>query len=804
VQKWFGLLAALAAGFVIFYFGSVTPPPAPADAPPTSFSAGRAMADIRAMGSVAHPVGSPANAEVRDYLIRRMTGLGLNPVVERGSSFEIRGADIAGGTVDNVIGVLPGRDRSAPALVLMAHHDSVPGSPGAADDTAGVASALEIVRAIKTKGVPERDVMLVITDGEEAGLLGARAFFDQSPLAAHVGYIINMETRGGGGRTVMFETAADDGGDIALYHRTAWMPESNALTVFIYQHLPNDTDFTVAKQHGKVGLNYAFIGRQFDYHSPSSTPAALDVGSLQHMGAQILPTAIALAFGPLPARAPDVVYGNVLGGLMAVYPVWFGWVLLIAAAGLIAFGATRAMTLKAYGWVDVARGVGASLYTVATAGVLLDLARKATGVGAGWIPYRAILARFATFEVMMLVVAVGAISATAIFAGRGGRSRWIAAGLAMIAGAACSLFGGFDSAALVLGGCGFVIGVVTFGRPARLPGSWTGLLIVALLSALVVQVLAPTAAYILTWPLLTACLAAALTAAGADQGRWRRSLAMGVELIAATLLFAWLGALFHSLLQGLDLPLLGVFPAWMAALMVWPLVFPDRPEDSRLLPAGAFVVVGLILAAWLHLTSPWTPRHPNSVEPVYVLNPAAHKAWRASLLKPDIWTRDVLTAEGGALVKLPLAFKALPVDAAAARPAAVEPAPVTMSAAADGQVSITAHLHPGAARLIVTFTSATAIDGVSINGKPALYTPRGGRPSLYVLKAGAQGRIIWSGPDGFTLSFHTADPNSVKVRTAEVYDHWLGGKPLPKLPPTDQAWDMAGSSFVIGSGTNKP
>ena len=55
MQKWFGLLAALAAGFVIFYFGSVTPPPAPADAPPTSFSAGRAMADIRAMGSVAPP-----------------------------------------------------------------------------------------------------------------------------------------------------------------------------------------------------------------------------------------------------------------------------------------------------------------------------------------------------------------------------------------------------------------------------------------------------------------------------------------------------------------------------------------------------------------------------------------------------------------------------------------------------------------------------------------------------------------------------------------------------------------------------
>ena len=256
----FGLAIALIAGFAIFYLGSVTPRPAPTNAPADAFSAGRAFADIQAMGSIPHPLGSPANAKVRDILMARLQALGLSPQVQRGSAFEVHGRMISGGAVENVIGVLPGRDRAAPALVLMAHHDSVPGSPGAADDTAGVASILEMVRAMKTHGVPARDVMVVITDGEEAGLLGARAFFD-SPLAARAGYVINLETRGGGGRAIMFETAQHNGGDIALYRRTAMTPESNALTVFIYQHLPNDTDFTVAKQHGKVGLNYAFIGR---------------------------------------------------------------------------------------------------------------------------------------------------------------------------------------------------------------------------------------------------------------------------------------------------------------------------------------------------------------------------------------------------------------------------------------------------------------------------------------------------------------------------------------------------------------
>jgi hypothetical protein len=93
---------------------------------------------------------------------------------------------------------------------------------------------------------------------------------------------------------------------------------------------------------------------------------------------------------------------------------------------------------------------------------------------------------------------------------------------------------------------------------------------------------------------------------------------------------------------------------------------------------------------------------------------------------------------------------------------------------------------------------------VSINGTPTLYTPRGGRATLYALKAGEAGRILWSGPDGFNLRFHTDNPGKVQVHTAEVYDRWLGVKPPPPPPPTDQAWDMAGSSFVIGSAARQP
>src|SRR5665213_568956 len=138
------LATCLAVAFSLFYFSAKTPEPLPANAPPGVFSAGRAMIDDAAMASIPHPVGSLANARVRDYLVARMTALGLSPKVQRAESHraKVYGGEtyVGGADVENIVGVLPGRDPSLPALTLMAHYDSVPGSPGAAYDIASVAT----------------------------------------------------------------------------------------------------------------------------------------------------------------------------------------------------------------------------------------------------------------------------------------------------------------------------------------------------------------------------------------------------------------------------------------------------------------------------------------------------------------------------------------------------------------------------------------------------------------------------------------------------------------------------------------
>ncbi|MEO6340756.1 MAG: M20/M25/M40 family metallo-hydrolase, partial [Caulobacteraceae bacterium] len=459
MARWAWLAAAVMAGLALAWFSASTPAPLSADAPPLVFSAGRAMADIRIVAKAPHPTGSPENAAVRDYLVARLGAMGLSPRVQRAAS--------EGGTVENVLAMLPGRDHAKPALALMAHYDSAPSSPGAADDATGVAAVLETVRALKAAGSPVRDVVLVLTDGEEPGLLGARAFFGQDPLAKHIGLAINLEARGGAGRAMMFETGADNGGLIDLLRRNAALPFSNSLAVFLYKLLPNDTDFTVAKASGVTGFNFAFIGRQIDYHAPSSTPEALDQGAVQSTGDQALAIAQAVAFAnDLPAPQPDVVYSHVFGDLVLAYPSWGGWLLLAATAALLIVAALASRRRAPFRGLDLARGAVAPLVIIVLAALLLYAARHATGIGFGFPAQRPLLARIELWELT----------------------------LALIDGLAIMI------AAKLLGA----------GGGARTAATWLGMLITGFVVAVVLQIAHPLVALLFSWPMAAAALAAAM------------------------------------------------------------------------------------------------------------------------------------------------------------------------------------------------------------------------------------------------------------------------------------------------------
>ena len=338
-------LLAVVGGVALAIFATTPPSPKGGETALTAYSAGRAMADVRAIAGAPHPTGSAEDAKVRGYLVARMQALGMSISISNGGLVDARGtAKYARWTghaappkpLINLIGILPGRNRSLPMVMLMAHHDTVWGSPGAADDTAGVAAALEVVRAIRAGGQPQRDLVVLFTDGEELGLQGARAFFVGHPLRQRIGAIVNMEARGGGGRTAMFQTSPGNGEAMALFAKHVARPSAGSLAVFLYRILPNDTDLTPTLKGPYTSYNFAFIGRSALYHSPRATPDRLDQGALQDMGDQVLGlTRGLLAASPLPARAPDVVFFDLFGLGLVIYPGWAGWIMLgLAGTGL--------------------------------------------------------------------------------------------------------------------------------------------------------------------------------------------------------------------------------------------------------------------------------------------------------------------------------------------------------------------------------------------------------------------------------------------------------------------------------------
>ena len=80
-------------------------------------------------------------------------------------------------------------------LLLIAHHDAVPGSPGANDNAASVAILLALLERLAASPPSGLRVRLLFPACEELGYLGARAYVRQTPPAGVVG-VLSLELCG--------------------------------------------------------------------------------------------------------------------------------------------------------------------------------------------------------------------------------------------------------------------------------------------------------------------------------------------------------------------------------------------------------------------------------------------------------------------------------------------------------------------------------------------------------------------------------------------------------------------------------
>jgi hypothetical protein len=114
-------------------------------------------------------VGQPGHAKALRYLTQRLTELGLAPW--KGNQFALTYELPHPNTgkpqeFTNLIGVIPGKDRTLPPLLLGAHYDSVIDAPCADDNATSVALNLAIAEEF-AGGELERDLIIALFDAEE-------------------------------------------------------------------------------------------------------------------------------------------------------------------------------------------------------------------------------------------------------------------------------------------------------------------------------------------------------------------------------------------------------------------------------------------------------------------------------------------------------------------------------------------------------------------------------------------------------------------------------------------------------------
>ncbi|HEY6175760.1 MAG TPA: M20/M25/M40 family metallo-hydrolase, partial [Kofleriaceae bacterium] len=311
------------------------PDPAPGDAPEDQFSATRAITTLHAVSlDEPHPVGTSAHDTVRDRVAAALRALDYTVDIQH--TFACNAAATCG-DVDNVIARRGGQGRATTggkAVVIAAHYDSVPAGPGASDDGTGMATALEIARAIRRDNLAN-PVVFLIDDGEESGLLGAEGFVADAQRSADAAFFINLEARGTSGTPYLFETSREQRWLVPVLARALPHPVTTSLFATIYDQLPNDTDLTVFKRaeqpgpeagplgsmtRGHAGINFAYIGDGTQYHTPLDNFADVDPGSVQRRGDQALAMVRAFGGANLAEAAPG---GAVWFDVFAAFLVWW-------------------------------------------------------------------------------------------------------------------------------------------------------------------------------------------------------------------------------------------------------------------------------------------------------------------------------------------------------------------------------------------------------------------------------------------------------------------------------------------------
>jgi hypothetical protein len=717
----------------VAFYGQTAPAKVASDAAAADFSSGRAMKQLEVISQRPHPIGSAEHAAVREHLLKELSAAGVGAEVQTATVADSRrGGAIRAATVRNVIARLPGTQGGGKAVMIVSHYDTVHQSPGASDDGSSVATMLETLRAVKAGTPLKNDVVFLFTDGEESGLMGAKAFVNEHPLAKNVGLVLNFEARGASGAVWMFETSRENSWLIGELAKAAPHPNANSLAYEIYRLLPNDTDFTVFREAKIPGLNFAHIDDQTRYHTRIDNIENIDERSVQHQGSYAL--SLVRHFGNIgleDTRGGNAIYFDLLGMKLLHYPATLVLPLTALAValfvGVVLLGVRRGRVRLA----GIAAGFGAYLLSLVDAsGIVLLL---------WWL-------------IRTVQTATGHELWDDSYQGKLYLAGFVAVAVAVAASVYNLLRGRISSEGLTLGALLFLLALLALA-----------------------SVYVPGATYLLLWPLLFGLVAAgvALSAAEGEAVSFKLFAVLMCCAVPAILLLV---PMIYNVFVAMGFTLLVALPLMVMLLygFLVPIFGLMTRSHKWLLPGGA-ALVALVFILLAGLTGGFDRNNPNADHLFYAMNADTNKAvWGSTDPAPDEWTSQFLgeRPERGSLSEfVPSSYSGFLKNQAPLVSLPLASVQVIGDDTKDGRRTLRMRITAASPVINLTVASddkASVLASV-VNGKrveAAAGPPAANKPgSPWMLQ-------YWAPPaDGFDLTLEMSAAQPLKL---QVSDQWYG------------------------------
>ncbi|WP_454789332.1 M20/M25/M40 family metallo-hydrolase [Mycolicibacterium lutetiense] len=568
-----------------------------ASAPTGMFSAERALDTVKTIASRPHPVGSAEHDRVREHLADQLRNLGLDTEIRYGVGrypAQLKHDVVGMARVGNIVAHQPGRDSTG-TVYLMAHYDSVPSGPGANDDGVGVATIVEAVRALHASAtILRNDLVIVLTDAEELGLLGAEAFVASGGADPRGGVVVNHEARGAGGPPLMWRTSRPTSTLLGVVG-AAPHPNTDSLTTTLAgAQTGSNTDFAALDRSGLTVLDWAFVGRNAYYHNPFDDPSHVNLATVQQFGDNTV--ALARDFGQRDlgtSEEDNSAYFTLPFGVLVVLPLWVISVLAVTAVLVAGWVMWR---MRRNGEASIVRSLGSAATAV------LSIPVSMAAVYGLWEAIIAIRPQYRSlfvdpyrpeFYYAAVIVLCMAVLATWYALSR----RWFGAS-ATVAGLLCSVA---------------VIGAVA-------------------------TAIAPAAAVVVVIPAFAAALGVSLTFVVPDP--WRLPV-LTILLVPGAVMLGTMA--FAGLQAGISgAPYLTAPAVMLLGVLLLPTLTHAWPSRRiAIIPSAALVLTAALAAAGLAVDR-FDDRHPLMSQLSYVLDADHHEAQWVSQQRPDHWTRRFL------------------------------------------------------------------------------------------------------------------------------------------------------------------